>query len=235
MLTELLVDAQAHFIADGFYFGGIHSEALGGKGVETAGSFGAEFVAKDVLALFEQPDEENHLLVAQFEVGTEAARPPSAAAQFHRLAAGGLHVFEREIIVRVLRRELEDDFDFIAARDCVTVSEQDTIVKVAQFSPARDAGGPDFAGRVAGANEIADKPRLHDLFRLWPQLEILAFNQNFVAGAFHVFLFGEIAEVGRVVEGTLAVFGESDLMRTRPELEAVEQELVVEGEEVLLG
>src|SRR5207249_7481033 len=58
--------------------------------------------------------------------------PPSAAAQFHRLAAGGLYVFECEIIVRVLRRELEDDFDFIAARDCVTVSEQDTIVEVAR-------------------------------------------------------------------------------------------------------
>src|SRR2546426_11127382 len=110
MRTELLVDPQAHFIADGFYFGSIHSETLGGKGVKTTRSFGAELVAKDVLALFEQPDEENHLLVAQFEVGTEASRPASAAAQFHRLAAGGLHVFECEIIVSVLRRELEDDF-----------------------------------------------------------------------------------------------------------------------------
>src|SRR5437899_12881221 len=140
MLTELLVDAQAHFITDGFYFGGIHSEALGGKGMETAGRFGAELVAKDMLALFEQPDEENHLFVAQFEIGTEATRPASAAAQFHRLAASGLHVFEREIIVRVLCRELKDDFDFIAARYCVTVSAQDTIVKVAQFVPGRGAG-----------------------------------------------------------------------------------------------
>src|SRR5882672_8900891 len=106
MRTELLVDAQAHFITDGFYFRGIHSKALGGKGMETAGSFGAELVAKDVLALLKQPDEENHLFVPQFEISTEAARPATAAAQFHRLAAGGLHVFKREIIVGVLRREL---------------------------------------------------------------------------------------------------------------------------------
>src|SRR2546428_11756041 len=102
MRTELLVDPQAHFIADGFYFGSIHSETLGGKGVKTAGSFGAELVAKDVLALFEQPDEENHLFVAQFEVGAEASCPASAAAQFHQVAAGRLHVFGSEIIVRVL-------------------------------------------------------------------------------------------------------------------------------------
>src|SRR6266404_934057 len=92
-----------------------------------------------------------------------AQRPPAQRPPLRNSigsAAGGLHVFECEIIVRVLRRELEDDFDFVAARDCVTVSEQDTIVKVAQFVPARGAGGPDFARRVAGANEIADKSRL---------------------------------------------------------------------------
>src|SRR5439155_4320998 len=103
----LLLDPQAHFVADCFYFGGVHGETLGGKSVETAGGFSTELVAEDVLALLKQPDEENHLFVAQFEVGTEAAGPASAAPQFHRLAAGGLHVFERDIIVRVLRRKLE--------------------------------------------------------------------------------------------------------------------------------
>jgi len=40
--TSLFLDPQAHFVADGFYFRGVHGEPVGGKGMKTAGRFGVD-------------------------------------------------------------------------------------------------------------------------------------------------------------------------------------------------
>ena len=145
--------------------------------------------------------KEDDFLVAQFEFAQRppAQRPPLRSSD--GFAAGGLHVLEGEVIVGVLRGDLEDDFDLVAARDGVASSSTASRVKPARCSVA--AGRCRRASiRLAGACPRCGLSRwIRTCSIFGTSLKYSRSTKISLPAPFHVLLLREVAEVARSSRG----------------------------------
>ena len=210
-----VLNLQLDLVRIGLEFRRVHGPGLGRQGAELAGDLGAHAVADAVLAAGEGADEEDRALVAELDVGAHVVAVVSAA-QVHRLEAGGFRVLEHDVLVVVLAFDLELDLDEVAALEHRQVGEFLALVLL----------GPLVHGLAARAFGL-------DGLGGFDELVVLALHLDFEAGAGDRVFEREVRQVCVEVERAGAFLDELDGVLAVGERLAFQDELVVEGEDVL--